>query len=72
MIWLDPSADVEVEGSTLAIRVPMRFQRRGGRKRIVAPDGSEVLPTSKSQPDGVLAAVITCSAPRADGCAGSG
>ena len=31
----------------------MRFQRRGGRKRIVAPDGSEILPT-KPQPDGTL------------------
>ena len=30
----------------------MRFQRRGGRKRIVAPDGSEIAPTSKPQPDG--------------------
>jgi ParB-like chromosome segregation protein Spo0J len=30
----------------------MRFQRRGGRKRIVAPDGSELTPTSKPQPDG--------------------
>ena len=32
----------------------MRFQRRGGRKRIVAPDGSEIAPTSKPQPDGTL------------------
>ena len=32
----------------------MRFQRRGGRKRIVAPDGSELVPTSKPQPDGTL------------------
>ena len=32
----------------------MRFQRRGGRKRIVAPDGSELAPTSKPQPDGTL------------------
>jgi hypothetical protein len=35
-------------------RIPMRFQRRGGRKRIVAPDGSEIAPTSKPQPDGTL------------------
>ena len=27
-----------------------RFQRRGGRKRIVTPDGSEIVPTSKPQP----------------------
>jgi hypothetical protein len=32
----------------------MRFQRRGGRKRIVAPDGSELAPSSKPQPDGTL------------------
>jgi hypothetical protein len=32
----------------------MRFQRRGGRKRIVAPDGSEIVPSSKRQPDGTL------------------
>ena len=32
----------------------MRFQRRGGRKRIVAPDGSEIVPTTKPQPDGTL------------------
>jgi hypothetical protein len=54
LIWLDPSVDVQVEGSTLAIRIPIRFQRRGGRKRIVAPDGSAIVPTSKPQPDGTL------------------
>jgi hypothetical protein len=36
------SADTELDGSTLVVRNPMRFQRRGGRKRIVAPDGSEL------------------------------
>jgi hypothetical protein len=30
----------------------MRFQRRSGRKRIAAPDGNELTPTSKPQPDG--------------------
>jgi hypothetical protein len=43
-----------LDGSTLVVRIPMRFQRRGGRKRIVAPDGSEIAPTSKPQPDGAL------------------
>jgi hypothetical protein len=32
----------------------MSGQRRGGRKRIVAPDGSELAPSSKPQPDGTL------------------
>jgi hypothetical protein len=43
-----------LDGNTLVVRIPMRFQRRGGRKRIVAPDGSEIVPTSKPQPDGTL------------------
>jgi hypothetical protein len=43
-----------LDGSTLVVRIPMRFQRRGGRKRIVAPDGTELSPVSKPQPDGTL------------------
>jgi hypothetical protein len=48
--------DVEMtlEGATLVVRIPMRFQRRGGRKRIVAPDGSELAPSTKPQPGGSL------------------
>ena len=34
-----------LEGTTLVVRIPMRFQHRGGRKRIVAPDGSAIVPT---------------------------
>jgi hypothetical protein len=44
--------ETRLDGETLVVRIPMRFQRRGGRKRIVAPDGSEIVPTSKPQPDG--------------------
>jgi hypothetical protein len=47
-------ADARLDGSTLVVRIPMRFQRRGGRKRIVASDGSQIVPTSKPQPDGTL------------------
>jgi hypothetical protein len=43
-----------LDGSTLVVRIPMRFQRRGGRKRIVAPNGSAIVPASKPQPDGTL------------------
>jgi hypothetical protein len=45
---------VRLEGTTLVVRIPMRFQRRGGRKRIVAADGSELAPSAKPQPDGTL------------------
>ena len=43
-----------LDGSTLIVRIPMRFQGRGGRKRIVAPDGSEIARTTKPQPHGTL------------------
>ena len=35
-------------------RIPMRFRCHGGRKRIVAPDGSELAPATEPQPDGTL------------------
>jgi hypothetical protein len=48
------SFETRLDGSTLVVRIPMRFQRRGGRKRIVAPDGSDITPATKPQPDGAL------------------
>jgi hypothetical protein len=51
-------AESRLDGNTLVIRIPMRFQRRGGRKRIVAPDGSELAPATKPQPNGTLAKAL--------------
>jgi hypothetical protein len=51
-------AETRLDGCTLVVRIPMRFQRRGGRKRIVAPDGSEIVPTTKPQPDGTLVKAV--------------
>ena len=48
------SAETRLDGITLVVRIPMRFRRRSGRKRIVAPDGSEIVPPTKPQPDGTL------------------
>ena len=48
------SVKSRLDGGTLIVRIPMRFQRRGGRKRIVAPDGSELVPATKPRPDGTL------------------
>jgi hypothetical protein len=52
------SAETRLDGSTVVVRIPMRFQRRGGRKRIVAPDGTAVVPASKPQPDGTLVKAV--------------
>jgi len=47
-------AESQLEGGTLVVRIPMRLGRQRGRKRILAPDGSELTPPTKPQPDGVL------------------
>jgi hypothetical protein len=40
---------------TITVHIPMTFRRRGGRKLIVAPDGSAITPTpSGSDVDNVL------------------
>jgi hypothetical protein len=55
---MTPDDETKLEGSTLVVRIPMRFQRRGGRKRIVAPDGCEIVPATKPQPDGALVKAV--------------
>jgi hypothetical protein len=42
------------ESGTLVVRIPMRLGKQRGRKRILAPDGSELTPPTNPQPDGVL------------------
>jgi hypothetical protein len=44
---------VSLEVDTLTIRIPMRLQRRGGRKLIMAPEGA-AMPTPKPRPDETL------------------
>jgi hypothetical protein len=53
-----PGVETKLEGTTLIVRIPMRFQRRGGRKRILAPDGSELAPATKPHPDGTLVKAV--------------
>jgi hypothetical protein len=48
------SVETRLDGTTLVVRIPMRFQRQGGRKRIVALDGRAIVPSSKPPPDGAL------------------
>jgi hypothetical protein len=47
-------AEGRLEGGTLVVRIPMRLGKQRGRKRILAPDGSELTPPTRRQPDGVL------------------
>jgi hypothetical protein len=47
-------AGSRLDGGTLVVRIPMRLGKQRCRKRILAPDGGEVPPPTKPQPDGVL------------------
>jgi hypothetical protein len=50
--------ETELDGSRLIVRIPCASSAAaaasGGRKRIVVPDGSELVPATKPQPDGTL------------------
>ena len=47
-------AESRLVGGTLVVRIPTRLGKQRGRKRILAPDGSELTPPTKPQTDGVL------------------
>jgi hypothetical protein len=37
-------ATVSADGETITIHIPIEFRKRGGRKRVVTPDGAEWAP----------------------------
>ena len=44
----------EFDGSSITVRIPMTFKRRGGRKVIIAPDGGDAWAPAKPRPDETL------------------
>lgn len=42
------------DGTTITVRIPMTFVRRGDRKAIVAPDGGEAWAPARPRPDEAL------------------
>ena len=44
----------EFDGTTIAVHIPMTFKCQGGRKMIIAPDGSDAWAPSKPRPDETL------------------
>ena len=35
------AAEISLDGSTLTVRIPLIFRKRGGRKLVIAPNGSD-------------------------------
>ena len=52
------SAGMETSERTITIHVPLSFRRRGGRKRVMAPDGVLVSPYAQPRPDDTLVKAI--------------
>ena len=46
--------DWEFDGSTITVHIPMTWKRHGGRKVIIAPDGSDAWAPAKPRPDETL------------------
>jgi hypothetical protein len=46
--------DWQSDGTTITVRIPMAFERRGGRKVIVAPEGGDAWAPSRPRPDEAL------------------
>ena len=46
--------NLEFDGATITVRIPMTWKRRGGRKVIVAPDGGDAWAPAKPRPDETL------------------
>ena len=49
----------ELDGSTIIVRIPMTWKRRGGRKAIIAPDGGDAWAPAKPRPDETLIRALT-------------
>ena len=52
------SAQVSPDGGVVQVRVPLAFRRRGGRKRVVAPEGMPAWAPRQVRVDGTLVKAI--------------
>lgn len=50
--------DWQFDGTTITVRIPMTFVRRGGRKVIVAPDGGHAWASARPRPHEALIRAI--------------
>lgn len=46
------------EVDTVTVRIPMRLERRGGRKLIIAPDGSAPIPAKPERDETMIRALV--------------
>ncbi|MFZ1413495.1 MAG: hypothetical protein WAS73_02785 [Defluviicoccus sp.] len=49
-----PQANWQLDGTTIIVTIPMTWKRRGGRKVIIAPDGTDAWAPAKPRHDETL------------------
>ena len=52
------SVDMSPDGRVLTVHVPLAIRKRGGRKRVMAPDGTALLPVRRAFVDSTLVKAI--------------
>jgi len=52
------SAEISQDGSALTVRVPLTFRKRGGRKLVIAPNGSDSWAPPRPRVDNTMVKAI--------------
>jgi hypothetical protein len=53
-----PPAEISKDGGTLTVRVPLTFRKRGGRKLVIAPNGSDTWAPPRPRVDNAMVKAI--------------
>jgi hypothetical protein len=53
-----PPAEISKDGGTLTVRVPLTFRKRGGRKLVIAPNGSDTCAPPRPRVDNAMVKAI--------------
>ena len=51
---MSAKVDIADDGRTITVRLPMTFEKKGGRKRVIAPDGDTAWAPAKPKIDDTL------------------
>jgi hypothetical protein len=51
-------AEISQDGSTLTVRIPLTFRKRGGRKLVIAPQGSDTWAPPRPRVDNTMVKAI--------------
>ena len=52
------AAEISLDGSTLTVRIPLIFRKRGGRKLVIAPNGSDSWAPPRPRVDNTMVKAI--------------